>query len=93
MQIKHVDDYIDDHKGDKYARFVLMLFRLPAILSLDFTEWTKQYKLFCIYKNTRYRVTGASRLGDIWLALDFNRDCGYDLRVNLAECSSWGNKP
>jgi len=91
--MKHVDDYIDDHRGDKYARYVLMLLRLPAVLALDFAEWTKQYELFCNYANKRYRVTGASRLGDIWLTSDFNRDCGYELRVDLNDCTAWGNKP
>jgi hypothetical protein len=51
------------------------------------------FKLFCTYKDERYRVTGASRMGDIWLAKDFNRDVGYDLRVDLDECSGWTPTP
>lgn len=49
-------------------------------------------KLFCQYKGKRYRCTGASRMGDVWLAEDFSRDSGYDLRVNVGECSDWSNK-
>lgn len=89
----HVDDFIDyGHKktaDESYARFFFMLSRLPAILQMEFGEWTSKYKLYCIYKDERYRVTGASRLGDVWLAKDFSQESGYDLRVDLADCFNW----
>jgi|HubBroStandDraft_1064217.scaffolds.fasta_scaffold97125_3 hypothetical protein len=88
----HVDDFIDRHGGDPYARFVLSLFRLPAAQKLDFAPWIKPYRLFCTYEGRRWRCTGASRLGDVWLRADPQIDHGYDqgLRVNVMECSAWG---
>jgi hypothetical protein len=89
----HVDDFIDDYEGDPYARWFFMLQRLPAALKVAFYQWIKPYRLFCDYKGKRYRVTGASRLGDIWLAKDHSRETGYDLRVDLTECTNWSDKP
>ena len=86
----HVDDFIDSISSeDKYARWVLNHFRLPASLKMLFNEFMEPHKLFCTYEGKRYRCTGASRLGDVWLAEDFNRDTGYDLRVDVSKCSEW----
>lgn len=89
----HVDDFIDDYTGDPYARWLFMHFRLPAVLKLAFDPFMKDHKLFCTYKGERHRVTGASRLGDVWITKDFKKDTGYDARVDLDECSDWGPKP
>jgi hypothetical protein len=90
----HVDEFIDnEYNRHNYARFFFLLHRLSAALYYDFEEWIKQYKLFCTYKEKRYRVTGASRLGDVWLRENFDSDHGYDLRVDLEECSNWGALP
>lgn len=89
----HVDDFIDTHGGDPYARWMFLHFRLPAVLQIDFRPFIKDHKLFCTYQGKRYRVTGASRLGDVWLAADFKQDTGYDHRVDLEECSNWGPNP
>ena len=87
-----VDEFIDDpFNKEYYARFVLHFFRLPATLQMAFTEFTSQYRLFCDYKGARYRVTGASTMGDVWLAKDFDRVHGYDRRVSIAECSGWSS--
>ena len=85
----HVDEFIGDFNGDAYARWFFMLHRLPAILQTSFGEWICQYRLFCTYEDERFRVTGCSRLGDVWLARDFARDTGYDLRVDVEQCSRW----
>ena len=88
----HVDDFIDSDFGENcYARFVLNYFRLPAVLKMDFSEFMRQHQLFCTYDGKRYRCTGASRLGDVWLAEDFMREDGYDLRVDVADCTNWGD--
>ena len=91
----HVDDFIDDPNTDVYASWFLMTKRFPAMLQLKFSPIITKYKLFCIYKGKHYRVTGASRLGDIWLAKDLNRQSGYDLRVDITECLEFtpGLKP
>ena len=92
--LPHVDDFIDTCFGGsmetRYARFVLNYFRMPEAIKSDFAPWMKQFALFCTYKGNRYRVTGASRLGDIWLAEDHSREIGYDHRVVYTDCSDWG---
>ncbi len=88
----HVDDFIDKELGKwAYARWVLNYFRLPAALQNDFRPYMKDFKLFCTYKGRRFRCTGASRMGDVWLAKDPKQDCGYDLRVDVTECGPWGD--
>lgn len=89
----HADDFIDSPSSDPYASFVLQLFRLPALQAARWWPWTKQFRLFCTFGDRRYRVTGSSRLGDIWLTTDFARDTGYELRQDVDECSHWGSEP
>lgn len=94
---KHVDDFIDygsmkgegNPKNEKYARWVLNHFRLSAICKNDFDEFMKDHKLFCQFRGKQYRVTGASRLGDVWLTKDFNQSVGYQDRVYVNECYGW----
>lgn len=89
----HVDDYIDDYDGDAYARWVLHHFRLPANLQNAFAPFMREHHLYCTHANKRWRVIGASRMGDVWLTTDFSRDHGYDLRVLVTECSGWSSEP
>jgi hypothetical protein len=90
--LKHVlvDDFIEDPryntKDMKDARFFFLLRRLSATLQSDFADHIKMYKLLCWYEGEVYRVTGASRLGDIWLRKDQAQDTGYDKRVYVDEC-------
>lgn len=97
----HVDDFIDNYREPAYARFVLNYFRLNAVCMNAFWPFMEEHKLFCTYKDTigegkqagRYRVTGASRMGDIWLSFDYKREVGYELRVNVADCHEWSGQP
>ena len=89
----HIDDWIDDRSNDDYAAWVFNHFRLPAILQIRFSKFMASHKLFCTYEGKRYRVTGCSRLGDVWLSKDFTRDVGYEHRVDVALCSAWGASP
>lgn len=94
MKDGHVDTFIaygndnDNSLETRYARWVLEYFRLPAMLQTAFSPWMRQYELYCTYEGKRYRVTGASRLGDIWLNTNKNAVSGYDLRVNCEDCSN-----
>ena len=91
----HGDEFVNDclerDKGKIYAQWFFLLHRLPAVMQSSFSEWIGQYKLYCIYEGVKYRVTGASRMGDVWLAKDFSREMGYDLRVDLDDCSEWSS--
>lgn len=88
----HIDDFVDDRSQDPYARWMFLHFRLPAILQILAREFIAT-KLFCTYEGDRYRVTGASRLGDVWLTTDFEKSQGYDDRVDVADCSDWSDAP
>lgn len=92
----HIDDFIDkpirskpDNRDIRYAQWWFNWKRMPAYMERNFAEFYEHAKLFCIYQGNKYRVTGASRMGDVWLAKDHGRDHGYDLRVNVDECGNW----
>jgi hypothetical protein len=88
-----VDDFIDSPSSDAYASFVLHLFRLPALQAARWERWTSKFRLFCKFDGKRYRVTGASRLGDVWLHGDWTATVGYEHRVDVEKCSEWGPEP
>jgi hypothetical protein len=90
---EHVDDFIESPLSDAYAAFVLNHFRLPALMKMRFDPFFGDRKLFCDFEGRRYRVTGASRLGDVWLARDHSQDVGYDHRVDVGCCTKWGPSP
>jgi hypothetical protein len=97
----HVDDFIDWPLGtdaERYAKFFFAMFRWPASFKSTVATHMAPFKLFCNWggtpgKQARFRVTGCSRLGDVWLANDFSQDTGYDHRVSIDECSNWGAEP
>jgi hypothetical protein len=100
---EHVDDWLDgptrDDDGERFAKEWLGRFREARPDGLTVKEmvawdeernrWLEMHPLFCTFDGEVYRVTGASRLGDIWLARSRNRTSGYDRRVNVAACSGW----
>lgn len=90
----HVDDFIwKMYLTDRYARFVLMMLRLPAPLQIDWREQISENPLYATCNGRRWRVTMASRFGDIGLHEDLDADSGYDIRVNVAMCSEWSKLP
>lgn len=100
---RHVDYFIEmgsrfakdklgekEEVGERYARFVLALHRFPAVMQLDFEGLTKKFPLFCTYEGAVYRVTGCSRMGDVWLTSKVdNPNSGYEKRVMVDKCSLW----
>lgn len=90
---RHVDDFIEDHKQDAYARFVLQHFRLSADLRIAFWPFMVGRRLFCTYAGRQWRVTGASSLGDVFLAKDLESAIGYDTRVAADDCAEWAPAP
>lgn len=92
--MKHIDDWIDEpaaDEGEALAKVFFRKARRPAIEQLD--NWRVTHPLFCTYEGSRYRVTGASRMGDVWLAADLARVNGYDKRVDVEKCSNWSGEP
>jgi len=88
--MRHVDDFLDDSRSDPYARSWLESFRRPAI---DKMRKPDDRKLFATYEGVRYRVVGCSRLGDVWLSTNFDRENGYSKRVDVDACSAWSEAP
>lgn len=95
-----IDEWLDQPtwegkctSGEAYARFVLEYFRYPAWKISLYKAFMVGHKLFCTYAGTTYRVTGASRLGDVWLARDLERTTGYDYRVSVGDCTEWRAAP
>lgn len=89
-EFRHVDDFLDDPTSDPYAASWLEAYRRPAVAKMEKPDTRK---LFATYKGKRYRVTGCSRLGDVWLSANFRQDIGYELRVNVDDCSDWKAEP
>ena len=88
----HIDDWLDEHvpqtEGEKFAKEWLEHFRRPAG-EKDY-PWLAQNALYCTYKDgQRYRCIGCSRMGDVWLTHDYSRVNGYDMRIDIADCSQW----
>lgn len=90
MGNRHVDEFIDDPTSNLYARGWLSLFRRPEI---DKLKTPNESKLFATFEGVRYRVTGCSRLGDVWLHSDFDEDTRYEKRVDVDACEDWSAKP
>lgn len=91
--MKHIDDWLDDPTtGPADVKEWLEHFRRPAIYK-DY-KWLAAKKLFCTYKDgKRYRCIGCSRMGDVWLTKHFERENGYDLRIDIEDCTDWEVTP
>lgn len=95
----HVHDWMDCpprnaiSDGEKMARLFLEIARMPAWKNNIFQS-VLRLTVYCTWKDgERYRVTGASRLGDVWLNADLEAIAGYTRRVDIAECTDWGTAP
>lgn len=92
----HIDEWLDTPQRDEgasYAQFFLDWCRLPAWKKYAYSQFMWGNKLFCTYLGKRYRVTGASRLGDVWLTSKFDQREGYELRVNVDDITEWSKEP
>lgn len=101
----HVDDWLDLPPIDEPERLAKewlerFMSGIPDGLSVEEMSawmqeksmWLAARPLFCTYRGEVYRVAGASRLGDVWLNRDPNKNWGHDLRVDVTECSEWEMK-
>lgn len=101
-EFTHIDDFIDygssisagfNDENELYARWMLDHFRRPATTKMAFDRFYNDKKLFATYSGERYRVTGASRMGDVWITKDFDQKDGYQNRVMVDELSEWSANP
>lgn len=94
----HIDEWLDDvvmeeiSEGEKAARLYLEVFRFPAWKQSLLLPLLACKSIFCTYEGKRYRCTGASRMGDVWLTRDFKKSSGYDsgMRVDVDKVADWG---
>lgn len=89
--MRHIDNFIDDPTTDRYAASIFEKHRRSA---WDKLKEPDNRKLFATYEGKRYRVTGCSRLGDVWLHSDLAYDgISYEERVDVDACSEWSPNP
>jgi len=89
-EMTHADDWLDAPATDEPERLAkewLEHFRRPAVQKDN--KWLSDRILSCEYKGERYRCIGCSSMGDVWLTKNFSREYGYDLRIDVADCSNW----
>ncbi len=90
----HIDEWLDAPSADdaeRYAKKCLEVARMSAADRWELPKDEQNFLLFCTYRDARYRCTGASRLGDVWLTADYKQDTGYQKRVDVAECFAWSS--
>ena len=88
----HIYDWLEDNQYNKKVNklWAYLDFRTrPVYYQMEHPMEEPSYKVICTYQGKEYRITGASRLGDIWLNTDFNQKRGYDLRVSIDDCSNY----
>lgn len=93
----HIDEWLDSIQFtcdpmEAHARFVLEYFRYPAWKQTLYMDIMSKFKLFCTYQGKKYKVLGASRLGDVWLNSNLEATSGYERRVYVDECTAWSDK-
>lgn len=91
--MKHVYDWIDEeaaNSGEALAKEWLRRFLRPEVDKIrdGTTKWLDDNALTVEWKGHRLLMTGASRLGDIWLKVP-NSNNFYDHRVDVTELSNW----
>lgn len=91
----HIDYWLEDHmfikdENLRHAAFCFEIWRMPAYkyYNFDSLPWLENLRLFCDYEGARYRVVGASSMGDVWLTSKF-QNTQYEQRVDVAKCSNW----
>lgn len=89
----HVDDWVHEWTPSDdpltYAKWFLFLKRLPALDQGLFERHISEYRLFATWQGKQVRVTGASRLGDVWVHEDLTVGAGYQHRVDVSELSEF----
>lgn len=95
--MKHIKDWIEERvygkcpENEKYAVAFFFIKGMDAVSSFAVAPIMDQHKLFCMYEDERYRVTGCSTMGDVWINSNMNTDSGYTNRVSVEDCSEWSD--
>lgn len=92
-EFKHCDDYIHDASIPKCLRLFLLVNRMPAIDMMLFRECGLKPQLFATYGELRVRIVMASRMGDVGISTNFDKEDGYFTRVPVSALSDFSDKP
>lgn len=86
----HIYDWLEQESKTEAETIVrkVLDFRTRAAY-YQMTNTPPPYKIFCEYQGKKYRITGASSMGDVWLAESLEREQGYDHRVDIDDCSNF----
>lgn len=88
----HIYDWLEEEgttAAEKKVKEFLDFRTRPAVYQMENRDKIKGLSVFCEYESIKYKITGASRMGDVWLAKNFERESGYDKRVMIDECSNF----
>lgn len=85
----HCDDYIDNPAVPECLRKFLDYARAPAHGS---ERNEKQPLCYADYKGQRYKLTMASRFGDVGISKIMHAEHGYDERVKLADLTNFSTR-
>ncbi len=89
MDFGHCDDYITDPKTPECLRLFLDYARAPASSPV---RKEKQPLCYADYQGRRYKLTMASRFGDVGISTVMHAEHGYDLRVPVCELSNFSTQ-
>lgn len=89
----HINEFIDDPESDSYASWFFVINRFGASLREKVNPHSSKYNLFCDYRGDRYRVTGSSTMGDIFLTSNLDQIIGCTIRVMVDQCENWSDTP
>jgi hypothetical protein len=90
MDFRHCDEYIEDPSQPEVLRKFLTWARAPAHGHLEPKPWPT---LYADLDGKTYRVTMASRFGDVGLQPDFAKEYGYVTRVPVERLTNFRSDP
>ena len=86
------DAYVVDPFGDQWVTYAKEWFKKFLVKAGDKDlKWLLANPLFAQYKGNTVRITGASRLGDVWVTASLKQTNGYQHRVCITELSHFFN--
>lgn len=91
-EMTHIDDWVREpakNSTEWAVKAWLAIYRLRPDVRSYFDGTARMARITTTYEGERYKLVGASRMGDVWLAKDPLRVSGYDLRVDVAKCTDW----
>lgn len=92
----HIYDWLESEEANKLPLIKEFFDRYSKPAYKKYKDgddiWLQNNPIFCVYQGKKYRCTGCSRFGDVWLTLDFSKSIGYSLRVDFNDCSDWTNE-